>query len=1527
MPRSGGEADKLGNQFEAVWTVNAILDIFEGRYQSICVEALGDESVGVEFHLTTNGGVHQFHSSKRQKTGGDWSIAKLCKKDEGTGRSILGDLFDKRVQWPTAQTCFVSATGANELRELTERAAAPADIAEFRAALSANLRSKLDSDIVPICNDDSEFALAALKTLEVVLHSHADLTRSVERRLDLLFYRIDRSILRPDEVRRMLAEFVLANLGAAINKVKLDSFFQGKAIGLRDWKIDPTVNDAVAAANRRYRSSAEAELINSTHIFRDVAEQIINVLTETHSRGALLLAPGGFGKSCVLAQCLAQLEVGRTPFLCLRMDAMEPCATARQLGAQIDLPASPATVLAGIADNAHCVLVIDQLDVMSLVSGRNPLMWQAFSELCDDVRRYPHMKIILACRDFDLEHDHRLRGFGDDKSGFTKFQLGGLTNTEVRASVDLAGFPQISLNSQQVEILAIPFHLLLFVQGDPSSSFNTIAELYDRYWTRKQQDLKLFLGRAPLWSQVIDALTTRMSAQQLTFAPISVTEDWADDAKAMASAHVLIKDDKNRRYRFFHESFFDYAYARRFCDRGGSVMELLASSEQHLFRRAQVRQILTYRRESDFTRYIADLRDILVSTNVRFHIKRMVASGLNRIDKPRPEEWLVIEPYLLAGELSRYMSAALREHLGWFELLDRLHVFATWLAADDAALNNAAIWYLEPPRMHDSYSARVASLIRPYVNCDGDWQLRIRRIMSWGQAHKSAEMTAIYLDLIKQGAYDDYEGASHGGDFWSQLYHAEKTAPRFLIDVLATWFDRAVEQFDDGKSANFLDKCRLNHSHTGAVMIGKAAADEPGYFVEQMLPRLRATILQTEVHHKDRVLNRAWPWLTNHGQVFDIDDAILLSLRKALQYMAVHDPDVFRRHANTLTGQLHQTFGYLLLRAWADNPQVFANDCAEYFIADQRRLNISYSFTVGDGAGTSDSAISRAALQVISPHCSLDLLLQLELQIIGYCRDYEKQAPSRRGYSELLVLRALDGSRVSNRAALRIAELERKFPNVSDAIIKADNTSLVSCAKSPIEQAIAEKMSDEQWISAMEKYDGNAERFDRGGPHELASLLTEFTRNERNRFAALAIRMPAHVASIYFSAILDGLSSRYLNLHNNDNPEEEKQIAAISSETFFGVIDRLHELPNRPCGPAIVACIQRLSDRQLSARIIEIAFYYACHDPDPSADIWQDKVDRKGFHGGDPYAHGINCVRGQAAGALATLLYDDHGRLDQLRPALVALSQDPIIAVRTCALKAFTPLLNFDRDFAVELFLKTCDQCEAICATHPFNDFIHYAIHTHYPQLRELIQFALQSGSAVAVENAARQIVLAELQDVLVGADAAEIHKGSEPMRKAAADVYGINLSHPALGNICAARLEMFFADESNAVRLEVASAFSKLSGERLLELKDFIARFVESPCFQSEASSLLHALKESNAELPLVICRAAERIIEFWNVPSTQAAHHAGMTSYDISTLVVRQYEQTTDDAVKSRCLALIDEMERAGNFSVSDELAKIDR
>ena len=143
---------------------------------------------------------------------------------------------------------------------------------------------------------------------------------------------------------------------------------------------------------------------------------------------------------------------------------------------------------------------------------------------------------------------------------------------------------------------------------------------------------------------MVDALTERMSADQVLFAPKTLVDDWMDDAQAMVSEHVLVDMDDQRQYRFFHESFFDYAYARRFASGDRRVMDFLRSHEQHLFRRSQVRQILDYRREQDFSRYISDGRDIFEAEDVRFHIKRMVASGFGKVERPRREEWELLEP-------------------------------------------------------------------------------------------------------------------------------------------------------------------------------------------------------------------------------------------------------------------------------------------------------------------------------------------------------------------------------------------------------------------------------------------------------------------------------------------------------------------------------------------------------------------------------------------------------------------------------------------------------------------------------------------------------------------------------------------------------------------------------------------------------------------------------------------------------------------------------------------------------------------
>jgi hypothetical protein len=288
MAGQGGKYDKIGNQYESVWTTDVVIDVFLGKFLSIAVEAVGQESEGVEFHLETIDRKLQFHSVKRQKQGGDWSVAKFCQRDASTGRSILGDLFNKRRAHHDCELRFISATGANELRELTERAEAASNVIQYRRALSATLQSAFDERIVPLCDNDCEFALAALTSLEVVPRSHKDLNRTVERRIQELFYRRDGSDLRPDDVRRMIAEYVLSNVGKTLTTADIRDDLQKNGLSIRDWKVDLTVRDIVAKTNKRYLSVVETELINATQIAREQTEHIIAAISDPASNGALM---------------------------------------------------------------------------------------------------------------------------------------------------------------------------------------------------------------------------------------------------------------------------------------------------------------------------------------------------------------------------------------------------------------------------------------------------------------------------------------------------------------------------------------------------------------------------------------------------------------------------------------------------------------------------------------------------------------------------------------------------------------------------------------------------------------------------------------------------------------------------------------------------------------------------------------------------------------------------------------------------------------------------------------------------------------------------------------------------------------------------------------------------------------------------------------------------------------------------------------------------------------------------------------
>src|SRR5207302_10006840 len=148
------------------------------------------------------------------------------------------------------------------------------------------------------------------------------------------------------------------------------------------------------------------------------------------------------------------------PVVPLRSDLLEPTQLPRAVGAQIGLPGSPAAVLGVVAAERRSILVLDQLDSVSLTSGRHPEFWQCLREVIDEARYQPNMSVLIVCRRFDLENDDRLRTLSASSGGpATVVQVGPLSDEIVDGVVSSVGLAAESLRPSQRELLCVPLHL------------------------------------------------------------------------------------------------------------------------------------------------------------------------------------------------------------------------------------------------------------------------------------------------------------------------------------------------------------------------------------------------------------------------------------------------------------------------------------------------------------------------------------------------------------------------------------------------------------------------------------------------------------------------------------------------------------------------------------------------------------------------------------------------------------------------------------------------------------------------------------------------------------------------------------------------------------------------------------------------------------------------------------------------------------------------------------------------------------
>ncbi len=1516
MPRRGDEANRLGNEYEGLWIADALLDVLTGDATSITVAGFGVEGQGIDLIKQTKDGFREFHSLKRQTTNPTWKLRELV------DRRVFDELLGKLRLGANHKAVFVSGTTPNDLNELCERAMRSQSLSAFQSQLNESpaLRAEFETHFLPQCGQDWNMAWSDLQRLRVGGMPSTELDWRIGQKIRLMVQRKDGKTLLPLEVRLLLTHLVLDWLGQPIEKPAILGCLQFHGFVERVFVGEKAIMDRIRDLANNYISDVEAELINNHQITRVEAQATFDALTGGQKGIIAIVGAAGLGKSCVLAQTLRLLSNAQMPFVVARLDVQTRARTSQQFGEDLNLPESPCLILEGIAQGSPSVLVLDQLDALSTVSGRNPHLWAAFGELLREAAAYPNMRVLVACRAFDAEHDQRLRQLLEDKERSQRIPLNLLSVEQVKEAVAKARVKADTLRTHQLEILRTPQHLNLYLQSKPQERgpFRDVKELFDRYWETKQNQVREQAGRETRFTDVVRKLAVWLSNQQTLAAPTDVLDEFHADARVMASAHVLVLSDGS--WRFFHESFFDYAFARTFVAAGGRLIDLLISSgqEQHLFRRAQVRQILTYQRDRDSAAYLNDLETLLAEPRVRFHIKKLTFDWLRAVDKPTVAEWRLLCRFSSDPHLASRVKTVPHNSPGWFDVLKKEGVWNAWLTSKDEAEIRHAIWLLSLGDLNKHRSAEIADLIAPHLDGSLAWRNRFAEVAHTGRPQSSRKMFDLFILAVREGWFDQANE-----DWWYFTVHIAEEAPVMAAEFLDVFAERWNNRF----AAEQLIELDEGQTELPEQFIQKLEERDPLALVRTLFPRVAAIVQKHAETAKDgSVIDKVWGW-KSFGSEHGFRAALLGSLRRAVAKMAVEVPAEFDKLSQPVGALPHETIGFLLLSAWAANPQRYADKAATYLCSDPQRLDIGYTSWGGGGYGPGH--ISRVTVRAIAPHCSAENYGRLERAILQFEEFGERSRRGSRGYKRFLLLNVLPKERRNPQAQAQFEQLLRRFPEEK---FEPPEKHQAFSIGSPIEAEARKKMTDDQWIRAMQKYSKKRgrethEEWRKGGCDELAGALKTDTAQQKSRFAALAMKMPTDLPPVFFARLLDGLvETEPAKDGAPDNPEATR---LLDTETMVSVFRRVHGLPGQPCGREISWVVRKIADRSLPDEVLEMVAHYAVSDPDPSEELW--KTPASGgtpYYGGDPESAGLNSNRGAAAGTLAKLLFADKGRWPKLQNAIQSVSRDRSLAVRAMAIECLTAALNVDPNWPVEEFLNLAEGDDEILGGHNADWFLHYANMSHYQRLRPLLLKMLQSVNEKVRKVAANRITVAALNENASEGDLDEVFQGDTVCRAAAAHIFSDALGYEPVRAKCREHLMNLFHDPEKSVRDETDRCFRKLSDDHLGEETELILAFINSETFADDATQLCFALKKSTALLPDVVCAIADKLIQLHRQRHGQQGFDRFYSSgYYISELVVRLYQQTVDAKIKSRCLDIVDEMLRVEIWGADEELEKAER
>ncbi len=1462
---AGGAADKVGNQYEHWWTCYRIAEVLTGSASNIRLEPPGVSGEGVEFQIDY-GGRTWAEQVKGGTSGTSWTVTRL--KSEGVLTSareqiLLGRAFR-----------IVVALQSTEMATLSDRSRDTVSCEEFVTALSTDLRAQFNL-LVSAWESTADDAWQWLRSFFVEQHSHFSLRRLVDASFLQLLSDDPKVVL--GELRNYCDDHLHEVLTAAAiwSHLEQKGFHRRYLVG--DTNLALKFRETVTRQKRRALwFMPEIGPVNSANV-ASLQEHLAMADTPQIT---LVDGGAGYGKSTVVADVAESLQAAGWFVVVLRLDELGSVATtSRQLGEAAGWGSdSPAVLLAGVANGAPALLVIDQLDAVSQYSGRSPEAFAAIEDLLGELSGVTNVRVVLVVRTVDLESDQRFLRLA--RSAETaRFGVDLLSETDVREKLGEAGLTE-GTSAATVELLRTPLHFAIYMQL-PVAAQRQVAPTIQSLYDRLTEKVRAGISRAGIvidWNPIINALLADMNANERLSAPESIVM-FAEPLhlQQLESAGILRRD--RGRLSFFHETYFDYLFARTFVASGASLMEFLINSGQHLFRRAQTRQVLEHMAGVDRSQFRRSVLELLKSGEVRPHLKQVVTQVLGQIE-PQPKDWLSIDHLAWSDDVWAWRILSLLRRPLWFDVVDEQGLWQSWLndeARVDLAFHELRIIARERP-------TRVSELFTPFVGQSEAWRIRLRIFTEWSLTPESVPLVC---QLLERGDLDDAKGPiAVNSDFWSIIYDLESQDPAAAATVIGAYLRRGLRRASEEGFADPFDSGHLPDHSPSDEVIAKTARGAPDAYLSEVLPFVIAVAIAGHGEPSEDLQASARWRFRNFGSELGVADEIFTGVEHALCELGAKDADRFETHVRLVSEVEDADLRFLACRALTRVGP--ADRAIEWLLSDVRNLTLGWS---NWPCGASAELVRRW-----SSECSDEAFSRLEAALCGF-RFRGELLPQ--GIRRYILMSSLDSGRRSGFVTEELRRLQRVFPTFTPDVGPTTRIEFESVT-SPISDEAASRMTDEHWMRALRKYNGDHAGWDGmrrvPGAYELATTLGRLAASDPDRFVRLAMHFDS---SINVAAMDNILVATY---------------AVVAPDEWSALCIRAQDL----YGSSIASTICRLAEqsKQLSEEHALIVCSFA-DDPDPETSFRPDPSEQSDLDAvSELDSRGHTCVRGRVAHVLAAELFRSGALLDLLLPTIKKLCGDPALEVRTAAAETVIAILNHDQQFAFVLAEELFTGATDVLGSRSGERLLRYLILRDQPRFEVHLRLALEYSAAT--EQAGGHVwAIARILDKLPQSVVSDVSALPEISRRAAAEVLALN------GKGGADLLLRLFNDPDSDTRKSASKAMRNLDELPPPVADALVSGFIASAAFPEHYAELIHGLEDApqvDRRTAVEACRLALDLAgsQVGDIRTSQA-----LLPRAVLPIVLGAY-RTGDDALRASCLDAIDVLAQNDAYGIDVALAE---